>query len=238
MLEILHRCENFIAVNKPHGLLVHRTALASGAASEENAMALARDQIGQWVYPVHRLDRATSGALVFALSSEAAEALSRLFREKMVQKTYYAVVRGHTAPEGAIDKPMRKNFLDRASPFVEARTEFKRLDVAELPFAVGKYSTARYSLLEVRTRTGRLHQIRRHMTSLSHPLVVDSVHGDGRHNRLFREKIGINRLLLHAIQVTFDDPFSKRQISIQAGSLKEFLQPLCVMFPEWSRDSK
>lgn len=220
VLTILHKTPHYIAVDKPSGLLVHRTELSGDA---ENCLALVRDQLGQWVYPVHRLDRATSGVLLFALSSEAAEKLSVLVRERRLKKTYVALVRGHTPEAGEIDRPMRKNFEHKGSPVAEAHTCYRRLATAELEFAVGKYPTARYSLIEIEISTGRRHQIRRHMAHLSHPVIGDTVHGDGRHNRFFREQLSIKRLLLHASSVNFTDPFSGEELTIHSKSLADFL---------------
>lgn len=222
-MKILYQDLDFVAVDKPSGLLVHRTGLST---DKECAMHLLRDELGQWVYPVHRLDRATSGVLIFALSSEAAEALSQEFREKRVRKTYLAVVRGYVEPLGAIDRPLKRNPLKKDSVLLEAKTNYRLLAQAELPIAMGKFSTTRYSLVEVEISTGRLHQIRRHMSSIFHPIIGDTVYGDGKHNRLFRTEFGLNRLLLCAAQLSFCHPFTKKDVVISAESKDEFLSDI------------
>lgn len=210
-LTILYRDEHYIAVDKPAGLLVHRTRI-----SEDSRFALQqlRDQIGRRVYPVHRLDRPTSGVLVFGLDSDAARRLVQLFEQRQVQKRYLAVVRGYTEASALIDYPLRE---EPHKPAQAAVTGYRRLATVELPIAVGRYATARYSLLEVRPATGRMHQIRKHMKHIFHPIVGDTTHGDGRHNRLFREQFGIYRLLLMATGLAFRHPYSGADLSISAA---------------------
>jgi tRNA pseudouridine65 synthase len=200
-LPLLYQDDHYVAVDKPPGLLVHRTP-----QSRDRVFVLQRlrDQLGRRLYPVHRLDRATSGVLVLGLSSEAAARLGQAFTERRVRKTYLAVVRGHTAASGRIDHPLAEDGVGDPQP---ALTEYTRLGVVTLPIAVGRYPEARYSLLEVHPRTGRMHQIRRHLKHVFHPLVGDTTYGEGRHNRLFREHFGVRRLLLHAHALAFEHPF-------------------------------
>jgi tRNA pseudouridine65 synthase len=203
MLKILYQSEVFVAVEKPAGLLVHPSFLTK--RDEPSALKLLRDQLGQWVYPVHRLDRPTSGALVFALSSESAQSLALQFSSQQIEKTYYAIVRGWL-PEGRqkIDKPLRK--LEGAEDLQECQTFYECLASYELPFATSpEHPTSRYSLVRVQPKTGRWHQIRRHFAWISHPLIGDVVYGTGRQNRLFREQLGLHRLLLHCGEMKFDD---------------------------------
>ncbi len=176
-------------------------------------MRILRDQLGQWVYPVHRLDRATSGVLVFGLSSEAAQRLAQLFKERQVRKCYWAVVRGFIHSRGVIDYPLRE---EKHKPPASARTRYRRLGKVELPIPVGKFPTARYSLAEIIPETGRRNQIRKHFAHLSHPVIGDVSYGDGRHNRLFREQFNLHRLLLFALSLNFEHPFSHEQIFIEA----------------------
>jgi tRNA pseudouridine65 synthase len=211
-LPILYRDEHYIAIDKPPGLLVHRTRIADG---DRFALQMLRDQIGQWVYPVHRLDRPTSGVLVFGLSSDAARALVRLFERREVEKSYLAVVRGYPDEQGHIDHPLLE---EGASERQQAITDYRRLAQVELPIAVGRYPTARYSLLEVRPLTGRMRQIRKHMKHIFHPIVGDTSHGDGRHNQMFRDRFDCHRLLLQAKRLDFVHPYLKEPLSIRAGS--------------------
>jgi tRNA pseudouridine65 synthase len=179
-IEILYRDANVVAVNKPSGVAVHRGWADDG----EFAMTLVRDALGQWVYPVHRLDRGASGVLLFGLSSEAARALCERFERREVQKRYLALVRGSPAAEVVIEHALRPDNSDVAQP---ALTSVRRL--AQL---------GRYAWLEAQPQSGRLHQIRRHLKHISCPIIGDVKYGKGEHNRLFRERYGLHRLALHA----------------------------------------
>src|SRR3569623_2121746 len=191
-LPILYRDEHCVAIDKPAGLLVHRSAV--DRHETEYAPQRVRDQIGRRVYPVPRIDKPTSGVLLLALHSVAARRLTAHFTQREVRKTYLAVVRGHAPAEALIDYPLNEE-LDAAidadahanKPAQAAVTAYRRLATAEQPHAVGPYASARYSLLEVMPHTGRKHQIRRHMKHVFHPVIGDTSHGDGRHNRFFRE---------------------------------------------------
>lgn len=209
-LVVLHRDARLVAIAKPPGLAVHRSEMVR---DRRPALQRVRDQIGQWVYPVHRLDRATSGVLLLALDPEAAAWVGQRFRQREVSKRYLAVVRGW-APEAAeIDHPLRER---PDGPAHSARTRLRRLATVELPIPVGRYPCARYSLVELRPQTGRLHQLRKHMAHLRHPIVGDVRHGEGRHNRLFREHFGLHRLLLHAERLELPHPDDGRPLHVRA----------------------
>lgn len=199
-----------MAIYKPHSIHVHRSAMAP---HEPNCMVLLRNQLGQWVYPVHRLDRATCGVLLFGLDEETARRTGALFAARTVKKKYLAIVRGFLPPEGDIDRPMRES--PEKSP-AEARTIFRCLQHIELPYPMGGFATSRYSLAEILPKTGRRHQIRRHFAGISHPVIGDVLHGDGRHNRLFRERFTIRRLLLLAHSLEFIHPFLETNVYIFA----------------------
>jgi tRNA pseudouridine65 synthase len=209
-LQILYRDDDLVAVDKPAGLLTHRSAIAG---DEEFALQTTRDVLGCRVYAIHRLDRAASGVLLFALSEEAARQMCRLFQTRRVVKRYLAVVRGWLEPEGIIDYPLAEASGRRHRPAV---TRYRTLARVELPYAVGPYSTSRYALLEARPESGRFHQIRRHFHHVCHPLVGDTTHGEGRHNRFFRDTFGVGRLLLHARSVAFTHPRTGAGLSIIA----------------------
>ncbi|MRR54418.1 MAG: pseudouridylate synthase [Deltaproteobacteria bacterium] len=226
-LEILYRDDHFVAVNKPAGLLVHRSDL--DRHETEFALQLVRNQLGCHVYPVHRLDRPTSGVLLFALSPEAARRSGEAFDTDTVRKTYLAVVRGVTEAEARIDYPLlelpeRYETKSSAaqSDAKEALTNFRRLALVELPLPLGKFPTVRYSLLEVRPGSGRRHQIRRHLKHVFHPIIGDTTYGEGRHNRLFRNEFGCSRMLLHAVELAFPDPWSGATVTINAPLDQEF----------------
>jgi tRNA pseudouridine65 synthase len=227
MLEILFEDSHYVAVNKPNGLLVHRTRLSE--EKKEFALQLLRDQLGYRLYPVHRLDRPTSGLLLFAKSPESAAAMSKSFAERLPRKTYFAVVRGYAPEEGSIDKPLQPDNEKQQKEAREAITHFNRLATVELPIAVGRYQTARYSLVKVQPETGRMHQIRRHFAHLRHYIIGDTKHGDWRHNRMFLEKLGSPELLLHAAAIHLKHPFSKELLAIRAQMPNNMLH-ICKQF--------
>ncbi|MFK8011690.1 MAG: tRNA pseudouridine(65) synthase TruC, partial [Marinicellaceae bacterium] len=227
MLPILYRDDYIIAIDKPSGLLVHRSLIDK--RETQFALQMTRDQIGQYVYPVHRLDKPTSGVLLMALSTEIARQLTIQFSQKKVSKKYLALVRGHTNSQGIIDYALkeeldrmtdRKAQQDKAAQ--EAITEYKTIWKGEVPIAVGRYSSARYSVVSLTPKTGRKHQIRRHMKHIFHPIVGDTTHGDGKHNAMFREQFGLSRLLLVAKQLSFEHPVTGQSITLNAPFGEEF----------------
>lgn len=235
MLEILYRDPYLVAINKPAGLLVHRSLI--DRHETRFAIQLTRDQIGQKVYPVHRLDKPTSGVLLFALDSDTARCLNTQFTAGQVQKTYRAVVRGHTAESGVIDYPLREELdkmadahADLDKPAQAALTYFQRLATTELPYPVGRYASARYSLLELQPKTGRKHQLRRHLKHIFHPIVGDTTHGDGKHNSLFREQFDCQRLLLHAHTLQFTHPYSADILNLIAPLSLDFSTLVAKLF--------
>ena len=222
MLEILYQDDCLVAINKPTALLVHRSLIDK--RSQTFALQLTRDQIGQRVYPIHRLDKPTSGVLVFALSSEMAKRLSLQFTERGVGKTYHALVRGYTEPTGHINHALVEQLdkiadadADQNKSAQEAVTDYRNITQIELPFAVGRYPTARYSWVELSPKTGRKHQLRRHMKHIFHPIVGDTSHGDGRHNTFVRKQFDCHRLMLHASKMDFLHPETELPTSISAN---------------------
>lgn len=232
MLEILYRDEHLVAINKPSGLLVHRSMI--DRHETQFAIQMLRDQIGQYVYPLHRLDKPTSGVLLFALSPGMAKTMGEHIASRETKKTYLAVVRGFTDEQGCIDYPLKEQFdkmTDKKArqdkEAQEAVTAYRRLATAELPYPVSRYPVARYSLIQAAPQTGRKHQIRRHMKHIMHPIVGDTKHGRGEHNKLFREKFDCHRLLLHAYTMTFTHPVSGEEIRLSAG-LDETFQSVMI----------
>jgi tRNA pseudouridine65 synthase len=226
-MQILYHDDYLVAVNKPPGLLVHRTRIDKDETNY--ALQTVRDLIGRHVYPVHRLDKPTSGILLFALQPEAAALITSLFATRQIKKAYLAVIRGYVNEQGMIDYPLMEQHdkMTDASAHTNkaaqpAVTQYQRLATIELPIPVGRYRTARYSLLEAVPLTGRKHQIRRHMKHIFHPIIGDTTFGDGAHNKLFREKFASHRLLLHARYLSLPHPYLNRPIEITAPLDKHF----------------
>lgn len=216
LLEILYRDKHLAAINKPHGLLVHPTEIANDAL--EHAVQLLRNQIGQWVYPAHRIDRKTAGVLLFALDQETNSLMQQKFMKQEVNKVYHAIVRGYSPDEGIIDYPLKN---DRGK-LQEAVTVFRTLKRTEIHIPSGKFLTSRYSLVEVKPETGRMHQIRKHFAHIFHPIIGDRPYGCNKQNRLVLEKWGHREMLLHATSLTFNHPITGKTITIGAGYQDEF----------------
>ncbi len=222
MLEILYQDEWLVAVNKPSGWLVHRSWLDRD--EKVVVMQTVRDQIGQHVFTVHRLDRPTSGVLLMALSSEVAHLLSQQFEQHKMQKTYHAVVRGWLDGSATLDYPLVEELDKIADKFATqertaqpAVTDYRSLAQVEMPVAISRYNRARYTLVEMSPHTGRKHQLRRHMVHLRHPIIGDSAHGDLRQNRGAAEHFGMNRLMLHASALSLTHPVTGEPLVIRAG---------------------
>lgn len=226
MLEILFEDEYLIAINKPSGLLVHRTSIAA----EETVFALQmlRDQIGQHVSPVHRLDRPTSGVLLFSKKEEILSLLKEQFADRSVQKTYLAIVRGIPAIKSdLIDHPLTS---ERSGKLQESQTRYAVLEEAEIPFdTTGRYPTSRYSMLELKPETGRTHQIRRHLAHIRHYILGDKKHGDNKQNQFFEKQYGMDNLLLHARKLEFAHPVSKETIQVQAELPAHFQKTVAAL---------
>lgn len=222
-IEILAENDALIAINKPCGLLTVPSALAS---DKHTCMSILRNQLGHRVYPVHRLDRATSGLLLFARTSNSAKILAELFAKRSITKTYTAVARGYLFEDGTIDHPIAE---EKHSQPVEAITLFTPIARLELPIPVGRYSTARYTLLSLTPLTGRNHQIRRHLAHLRHPIIGDTIYGDGRHTTMFRQQLGIHRLMLHASSIGLPALEEQPAMTITAPIPEEF----AMLFPDF-----
>jgi len=223
MLDILYQDDYLIAINKPHGLLVHRSTIAADAS--EFALQLLRDQIGARVNPAHRLDRATGGALLFAFDKETEIAMQQQFADNKVNKTYLAIVRGYAPDAEDIDYPLKKD----NGTLQEAFTSYATLKRAELQVPFGKHQTSRYSLVEVKPSTGRMHQIRKHMSHINHPIIGDTTHGCNKQNKLFRERWEMTTLMLHAAKLNFRHPVTGAQIVVDAPVNPEFKRVMELM---------
>ncbi|WP_145518097.1 tRNA pseudouridine(65) synthase TruC [Yersinia mollaretii] len=221
MLEIIYQDEYIVAVNKLAGWLVHRSWLDSNETVF--VMQTVRDQIGQHVYTVHRLDRPTSGVLLMALSSDVARALSLQLEQHQMQKTYHAVVRGYVLEGGTVDYEMTEELDKIADKFSRpdkapqpSVTHYQPLAQVEVPVAIGRYDTARFSLVELKPETGRKHQLRRHMAHIRHPIIGDSTHGDLRQNRGVAQHFDCSRLMLHASHLALNHPVTGEALLLTA----------------------
>lgn len=223
MLEILYQDEYLVAINKPHGLLVHQSPIARDA--EEFAVQLLRDQLGQFVWPVHRLDRKTSGILLFALDAETNKLLMTLFRENQIQKKYSALVRGFFPDELEIDYPLRKE----NGTLQEAFTKVQLVEKFEVPFSIGEHPTSRYSLVNAYPQTGRMHQIRKHLAHVMHPIIGDRPHGCNKQNRYFKNELKMETMLLHAAELNFKHPYQDLNIHIKAKIHTEFERTISLL---------
>ena len=213
MLEVLYEDEYIIAINKPPGILVHKTWI-----SEDKVFLLQmlRDQVGYRPYTIHRLDRGTSGVILFAKSTELSGVFSELFMEHKMEKKYLAIVRGWLPAEDIIDYPLSDPESGKHEK-LEAITPYKCLAKSEINTAIGlKYKTARFSLIEANPATGRRHQIRKHFAHIDHPIIGDKRHGDVKHNTYFRDLFEINRMCLHASSLHFVHPVTQEDLYISA----------------------
>lgn len=220
-LKILYRDDWLIAIDKPSGLLVHRSEI--DRHETRFAVQMLRDQIGQHVWPVHRLDRGTSGVLLFALNRDTLSAAGKIFEQNAVLKHYLAVVRGWPAETGVIDHALSRQLdemehrPDTPAEAQPALTRFTRLATIELPIPVDRYPASRYALLRVLPETGRRHQIRRHLKHIAHPVIGDATHGKGVHNRMFAERYDCRRMLLMCEAMTLQHPVTGLALSLRAG---------------------
>lgn len=230
-LPILYQDEDIVVIDKPPGLLVHRSEI--DRHETRFAIQLLRDQIGQRVWPAHRLDRGTSGILLFGLNIETTNLLGKQFEAGTIKKRYQAVVRGHPPAAGSIDHALTRQrdpyeFKGtRSSDEPQAAlTHYRKLAEIELPVTVDRYPTSRYALLELEPVTGRRHQLRRHMKHIAHPIIGDATHGKGNHNRYFAEHLGCHRLLLACTELNFNHPANGLRLEIKRPVSGEFAATL------------
>ena len=237
-LPILYQDERLVVVDKPAGLLVHRSMI--DRHETRFAMQMLRDQLGQHVYPVHRLDKPTAGVLIFALDPETARLLSVQLENRDIEKRYLAIVRGHLNGQGEVAHPLKEK-LDKVAdkkarkdkPAQEAISHYKCIQQLVIPRAVGKYPTARYSLVLLLPKTGRKHQLRRHMSHLRHPILGDVNYGDNKHNRFLRESCNFPGLALWSHQIRFKHPHNETLISLKCELPSRFEQ----LWLHWGLDN-
>lgn len=255
-LVVVYQDDYLIAINKPSGLLVHRSEI--DRHESRFALQLVRNMLGHHVYPVHRLDKPTSGVLLFAKTPEVASKVVDLWRERAVEKRYLAITRGYFPESVHLDKAMSPPVdkyarHEKIKPPQEAITDFRCLAQVELPIEIDKYPQSRYSLVEALPKTGRKHQIRRHLKHLAHPIIGDARYGKGKHSRYFRDHFEAPRLLLHAWQLTMEHPITGETLVLIApldnvfrrlikrfawqsqlpAELQDFHQPVCQSMDEF-----
>ena len=228
-IEILFEDEHLVAIHKPAGLLVHRTYLAR--KEKYFAMQMTRDLVGCHVFPVHRLDRPTSGVLLFAKSSEVAHLLCQQFQKKITEKIYLALVRGNVHESLVMDYPLKEELDDIADKHADkdkeaqdAVSHFWPLLNAEIPYQSGRYPTSRYALMKLKPITGRKHQLRRHLAHFRHPILGDTTHGDGKQNKFIRAFLSTRRLWLIAKKLEFIHPITNEKLSIEAELEPEWFE--------------
>ncbi|MGI6409410.1 MAG: pseudouridine synthase [Thiopseudomonas sp.] len=228
----LYRDTWLLAVHKPAGLLVHRSPVDRHAT--EFALQYARElNNGEHVFPCHRLDRPTSGLLLFARDPDTASKVGQAFMAGQVARTYLALVRGWPQAQGVIDHALREHAVDRRlgdeeQPVRAAQSTFRRLATVEIPVQVEGYPQSRYSLLELRPLTGRKHQLRRHMQHIAHPIIGDTSYGRTRHNRYFAGRFGFSRLMLAATELELQHPVTGEPLLLQCPPADDFMQVLSI----------
>ncbi len=230
-LNILYQDEHIVAIDKPPGLLVHRSPI--DRHETRFAVQTLRDQLNKHVFPAHRLDRPTSGVLLFSFDSKTAAQLGQQLMNKQVQKQYHAIVRGYVKHSGLIDYALKYRYDKIADKHKrpqqapqQATTVYESLANYELPFAVGKYETARYSLVKLLPSTGRKHQLRRHMVHIRHPILGDTTHGDGKQNKFLQTHFSFQNLALSCTQMGFYHPITGKWLSVSVRMHSEMQRVL------------
>lgn len=221
LLEIVHEDDHIVVINKPPNILTHLTKISEDTIS---VLDILNRQLTRKMFPIHRLDRATTGILIFAKDAITAEKINEPFRLKKVKKTYHAIVRGYMEKTGFIDEPL---FSETKGVYQEAVSEWQSLEASEMLWEVSRYPTSRYSLIALFPQTGRHHQLRKHMAKLRHPIIGDRRHGDVKHNNFWRDKFGTNRLWLHASKIEI--PFDGDTLKFEAGLPEDFQQIITAL---------
>lgn len=223
MLEVVYQDDDIVAVNKPHGMLVHRSRIAADV--EVFALQTLKEQLGQMVYPAHRIDRKTGGVLLFARHKEMDRSLQMAFSENKIKKGYLALVRGYTDDQGQIDYALKKE----NGVMQEALTYYHTLKQAEIQLPFSGHPTSRYSLVLARPQTGRMHQLRKHFAHISHPIIGDRPHGCNKQNKLWKENFKHDTMLLHAQSLAFTHPVTQEELVIQASPQPEFIRAMNIL---------
>lgn len=220
-LEIIYQDSYCLLVTKPNNVLVHHAHHSRNKIDEKSLVQLIEDQLGSRYFPIHRLDRKTSGIILLASKKEYVSTFQALFTNKEIKKVYYGVVRGYSQENRIIDSPVKGR---DALVYKEAETHLKRLDKIELNIPVKPYDSSRYSLVELTPTTGRMHQLRIHMNKLSTPLINDPKYGDKNHDTMYGEQFGWTNLFLHAGSLAFTHPFSNQELVLKSSFPNDWIQ--------------
>ena len=226
-LEIIFEDDYFICVNKSNNVLVHHAYHSRNVADEDSLLQLINNEIRLKVYPIHRLDRKTSGIILLAKQKEFVSKFQELFSNNEIQKTYYAVVRGFSPDTKIIDSPVKGR---DAKVHKEALTHLKTLEKITLDTPVKPYDSSRYSFIELLPKTGRMHQLRVHSNKISHPIIGDPKYGDKNHNIMFEENFSCKNLFLHAGKLDFTHPFTVEKLTLKASFPTDWIK----LFKEFS----
>ncbi len=213
-LEIVYQDTYCLVVRKPNNVLTHHAHHSRNKSDEKSLLQLLQEQLGQKYYPIHRLDRKTSGILLLATQTDYVSKFQELFTRNEIQKTYYGVVRGFASESKIIDSPVKGKDSD---VYKEAETHLKLLEKITLDIPVKPYETSRYSLVELQPKTGRLHQLRIHMNKISTPLINDAKYGDKNHDLMYEQNFGWTHLFLHAGSLKFTHPFTQEALQLKAS---------------------
>jgi len=220
-LEIIYQDSYCLLVTKPNNVLVHHAHHSRNKIDEKSLMQLIEDQLGAMYFPIHRLDRKTSGIILLASKKEYVSTFQTLFTNKEIKKIYYGVVRGYSQDNRVIDSPVKGR---DALVYKEAETHLNCLDKIELNIPVKPYNSSRYSLVELTPTTGRMHQLRIHMNKLSTPLINDAKYGDKNHDTMYGEQFGWKNLFLHAGSLAFTHPFSNQELVLKSSFPDDWIQ--------------
>ncbi|MBL4669076.1 MAG: pseudouridine synthase [Flavobacteriales bacterium] len=212
-IEIIFEDEYLIVVNKPNNVIIHESHYARNI-KETTLLKFLEQQLGYPVYPVHRLDRKTSGIILLLKEKENVNQFQTLFTSNKIQKTYYAIVRGFSKEKGIIDSPVKN---DDTGIYKEALTNYTSVNNIEIDIPVHPYTKSRYSLIKLMPETGRMHQLRKHLNKINHPIVGDYKYGDRFHNRMFETEFNCIYMFLHAFQLDFTHPITTENLILKAN---------------------
>ena len=226
-LEIIYQDNYCLLVTKPNNVLVHHAHHSRNKIEEESLIQLIENQFGKRYYPIHRLDRKTSGIILLASKREYVASFQALFTNNEIQKIYYGVVRGFSQDNKIINSPVKGR---DALVYREAETHLNCLDKIELNIPVKPYDSSRYSLVELRPKTGRMHQLRIHMNKVSTPLINDAKYGDKNHDLMYAKQFGWKNLFLHAGSLEFIHPFTNKKLILKSSFSEDWVQ----LFQEFS----